>query len=220
MGQYYLPTIFKKSDNIAQAFGDEAETPIKATAVASLYSHDFKETYTGWNGQKFKSGIGLKLMEHSYIGNQLCRAMEYLLSTEYAGCPVVWGGDYGDDVFVSENPQNGESETINAYGLGTSLTNATFAKLPAKRKWRNKWNRYLINHDTHEYVKIPQMKKDKWQIHPLPLLTANGNGRGGGDFRGEDERIGMWCGHHLSVANELPNDAIYREIDGVFHEEE
>lgn len=219
MGQYYLPTIFKKTDNIAQAFGDEAEAPIKATAVASLCSHDFKETYIGYDGNKFECSIGLKLMEHSYIGNQLCRAMEYLLSTEYAGCPVVWGGDYGDEVFARENRKYGESEALTAYELGSPLTTATRKKLPAKRKWRNKWNRYLINHDTHEYVKIPRFNKDKWQIHPLPILTSNGSGRGGGDFIGEDDRIGMWCGHHLSVANKLPEGEFYREIDGVFHED-
>jgi hypothetical protein len=42
-------------------------------------------------------------------------------------------------------------------------------------------------------------------IHPLPLLTAEGNGRGGGDYRGNYNNLcGIWSRDSISVANEVP----------------
>ena len=48
-------------------------------------------------------------------------------------------------------------------------------------------NKFLINYDTREFIDLNLYKKnakdkDGWTIHPLPLLTAVGNDRGGGDF--------------------------------------
>jgi hypothetical protein len=42
--------------------------------------------------------------------------------------------------------------------------------------------------------------------HPLPLLTAEGNGRGGGDYRGESPLIGSWARDVISVETEAPTD--------------
>jgi hypothetical protein len=40
----------------------------------------------------------------------------------------------------------------------------------------------------------------------LPLLTAEGNGRGGGDYRGENENlIGSWARDIISVEMEIPD---------------
>ena len=63
------------------------------------------------------------------------------------------------------------------------------------RKWR--YNKYLINYDKAQYVKLPKCKKGVWQIHPLPLLCADGNGRGGGDYNGINENmVGIWAYDH------------------------
>jgi hypothetical protein len=35
-------------------------------------------------------------------------------------------------------------------------------------------------------------------------LTCEGNGRGGGDFRGENDFVGTWARHSISVANTVP----------------
>jgi hypothetical protein len=69
--------------------------------------------------------------------------------------------------------------------------------------------KYLINYDKQEYVdksKVPA-DKDGWKIHPLPLLTCEGNDRGGGDFRvdenanqGNVELIGSWARNKIGVA--------------------
>lgn len=70
--------------------------------------------------------------------------------------------------------------------------------------------RYIVNHDKKEFVdktKVPDIKGEKgWKIHPLPLLTCESNGRGGGDFRGADKRIGTWARDLISVEQEKPAD--------------
>ena len=42
--------------------------------------------------------------------------------------------------------------------------------------------RYIINWTKREFVAVPKFKKDTWTVHPLPILTADGVGRGGGDY--------------------------------------
>jgi hypothetical protein len=55
---------------------------------------------------------------------------------------------------------------------------------------------------------IPDWKGTK--IHPLPLLTCEGNGRGGGDFRGEHDLIGSWARDVISVEAVKPLN--YKEV--------
>jgi len=43
------------------------------------------------------------------------------------------------------------------------------------------------------------------------LLTCEGNGRGGGDFRGESELVGLWSRNLISVSEELPEG--YTELE-------
>jgi hypothetical protein len=50
---------------------------------------------------------------------------------------------------------------------------------------------------------IPSWKGTK--IHPLPLLTCEGNGLGGGDFRGNERGIvGTWARDLISIESECP----------------
>ena len=73
-------------------------------------------------------------------------------------------------------------------------------------------NKFLINHDTKEYIdlneyKVASVDKDGWTIHPLPLLTAVGNDRGGGDFHEGNtgyENVGIWAWHLISFADNPP----------------
>ena len=69
--------------------------------------------------------------------------------------------------------------------------------------------RYIVNHTKKEYVDKKECPKDKdgWIIHPLPLLTAQGNGQGGGDYYTEDDSelfIGTWAGDSLEVTSKKP----------------
>lgn len=167
--------------------------PISIDKMQSVYSHDYDN--------------GLKLMEHSWIGNNFVNVVENLIAKDGAwhGDKIVWAGDYAD----SEPNSDPESEE-NLYVMCHD---------DKIRPDENKTEyRYLVNLDTQEFVdmtKIPitdtytddDGNTIEYRIHPLPLLTCEGNGRGGGDFHGEDpgDLIGTWARNRVIVQNEKPN---------------
>ena len=201
MGQYYKPIAL-----------DENSKP-----KAWVYSHAIKETRIGYEGKPYEAGSGLKLMEHSWMKNNFVAAFESLL---IKGAPhyksgVVWAGDYADpedDSVITEYEDNLLKEEygddcrengVNLYKLANDNTQVT-PKIP------NKKPRYLVNHTKGEFVDKYKVPKDAsgWQIHPLPLLTCEGNNRGGGDFRVDennpnhvnaDELIGRWSRDVISA---------------------
>ena len=60
---------------------------------------------------------------------------------------------------------------------------------------------------------------DDWHFHPIPLLTAVGNGRGGGDFSGiGEENVGCWAGDLLEVRTVRPDD--YENVTADFQFQE
>lgn len=146
-------------------------------------------------------GNGLKLMEHSWMLNNFMRAVERLLIPGGAWYkkPLVWAGDYANN--------EPESDT-NLYDMCQEDT-----KLKPKplSNTDSKSYQYIVNHTKKEFVdknKVPS--KDGWTIHPLSLLTCDGNGRGGGDFRGNSKTVGRWCRDVISLEKTLPEG--YKEI--------
>ena len=83
---------------------------------------------------------------------------------------------------------------------------------------------YLINHSANEYVDLGKFRKENgwveswtdldgqkvsyWMaIHPLPLLTACGNDRGGGDYPEkypDFDLVGIWAFDLIEFANYNP----------------
>ena len=210
MGQYYNPSILKKN-------WKTADNPVSA----SLKCYDF--------------GNGAKLMEHSYIGNSFARSMEYLLANDYKGHPFVWCGDYADHV----ETKTGEHDIYNdashfIYEDYDSPTNDKKSKkylalkdsIPAMPEWKvgEKWNpyetipyyKYLVNYTKKQYCVVPVFDSKKHQVHPLPLLTCSGNGRGGGDYGLDDERVGSWAFDRIGLTNDEDEVAGFKEINGVF----
>ena len=60
--------------------------------------------------------------------------------------------------------------------------------------------KYIVNHDKKQYID----KTDYKFIHPLSLITAEGNGRGGGDYQGSnEEKIGNWSRDIISIEKDL-----------------
>lgn len=81
---------------------------------------------------------------------------------------------------------------------------------------------YLCNHDKKLYINIDEYikkstDKDNWCLHPLSLITAIGNGRGGGDYRGiNQDYIGFWFWDLISLEPDIPDN--YEEFDVSFCE--
>lgn len=193
MGQYYMPCSLTSNKEHVKSY---------------VYSHDIKSRWKTYDGRMVTTGQGLKLMEHSYLKNKMMLCVEALLieGGEWHKTPIVWSGDYSDHV-------RGE---LNYYDMcertdeGEHVARKLIPK-PLTKKQANEF-RFIVNHTKKEFVdktKVPS--NDGWQIHPLSLLTAEGNGRGGGDFGGIGEKfVGTWARDIISVEKELPEG--YKEI--------
>jgi hypothetical protein len=210
MGQYYNPSILKKNWKTA-----------KNPVAASLKCYDY--------------GNGAKLMEHSYIGNNLVRSIEYLLANQFKGHAFVWCGDYADEVETRTGKHGIFCDAGRfIYEDYDSSTNDREAKrylalmksIPAMPEWKEGevWNpyetipyyKYLINYSKKQYCTIPVNDNSKYQVHPLPLLTCSGNGRGGGDYRLEDERVGSWAFDKIGISNNSADIKGFKRISGLF----
>lgn len=186
MGQYYKPINIDKKQYV--------------------YSHDF--------------GNGLKLMEHSYVGNNFVKVVEALIAEGGAwhGDHIVWAGDYADPekgvkVKRFKDSYTGKMRTSkpNLWDLVDDSVDPAMKIKPCG----GKSYRYVINLDTKKFVDTKQIPMtDIWKdengkefsvcIHPLPILTCEGNGRGGGDLHKEDPLIGSWARQRVTVSDLLP----------------
>lgn len=140
---------------------------------------------------------GAKLMESSWIGNNFDNFVEAQLLMNPQR--VVWGGDYAD-----EEPDGRILYDI-GYEMRTTEGNAyTDGMLD---------DCYVVNHDKKQFYKRPEDKKDEWIINPLPLLTCEGNGRGGGDYFGEKniDMVGIWARDTIELTPNKPTED-YTEI--------
>ncbi len=143
-----------------------------------------KQHVYSWN---FNSG--LKLMEHSWMENPFVKSFETLIHNNPQR--VVWAGDYAD---------NCPGNKTNVYQRCTDKN-----KVKPEYELSLLDSLYVINHSTKQYIdktKVPS--RDGWRIHPLPLMTCEGNGRGGGDYRGDEDYVGSWARDIISVSNVVP----------------
>lgn len=204
MGQYYSPILLEK------------EKPTSKKDIKGWFnSHDHKTKWTRDDGQVFHMGSGLKLMEHSWLENRFVMNVERNLM----GNPqrLVWAGDYAEvEEGITVTDDEGKPAQINLSGLCNDSN-----KLPARVSRIPQYKtRYLVNHSKKEFVDKKKAPKDHegWRVHPLPILTSEGNGQGGGDYRGQNEKyVGTWARDIISVESEKP-DANYKEITPNFME--
>ena len=160
-----------------------------------------------------------KLMEHSWWLNPFVNSFAAQIYNRKSR--VCWVCDYAD------NPADFKF-----------ANNSAFYVPNYKEVWGNKVKlltshssdftldgKFLLNHDTKEYLNLNEYKeksKDKegWTIHPLPLLTAVGNNRGGGDFHEGNigyEFVGKWAWQLISIADSIlknfkPVNIIFKEL--------
>jgi hypothetical protein len=129
-----------------------------------------------------------KLMEHSWYLNPMVNAVsEQLYRTP---SQIAWVGDYAN-----------ESE-LYKYAYPKSRNYKMLSHTPF-----NLGGLYLVNHtkklilNCWEYLRESiKNSSDGWVIHPLPLLTAIGNGLGGGDYHGiNEDKVGIWAWDMLEI---------------------
>jgi len=91
--------------------------------------------------------------------------------------------------------------------------------------------RFIINHTKKEYVDIRHLKCENpeywgskdWFIHPLPLLTSEGCGRGGGDYHQSEDHpsyryVGAWARDVIGASSLKSDVEGFEEIRPDFHE--
>lgn len=159
-----------------------------------------KQYVNSWNFD-----CGLKLMEHSWVGNPFVKFVESLIAKggDWYGKPIVWAGDYAEP-----EPEPESDVYRNLYDLHKK-------EIKSKEGYKEKHYRYVINLTKKCFVdksKVPDF--DGWKIHPLPLLTCEGNGQGGGDYRGSDDNnlVGSWARDIVKVSKRKPTAKGYKEI--------
>lgn len=173
MGQYYRPLLW------------EGET--------GKGSADYR-TFSPWG-----HGTGGKLTEHSWMGNYFVNAV--LLELQNKPQHLIWVGDYSegpehDWVWGSdEDAVFGESELAN-YDEGRT----------------GEWylDGYVLNHTKLKFISFIGIRRDPeladndgWVLNPVPILCANSNGLGGGDYFGQNKKLaGTWAGDLLEYVTE------------------
>ena len=129
---------------------------------------------------------GIKLVEHSYIGNNFMTIVENLIGPNgmFYKSRLVWAGDYADAEPDSEKNLHSMCEGKDPFVYRGDLVSYT----------------YIVNHTKRVYI------KKKGEFHPLAILTAEGNGRGGGDYDGPNmDMVGAWARDVISMENEAPD---------------
>lgn len=157
---------------------------------------------------------GLKLMEHSWVGGYLVSAVcKHLFHNPKR---VVWCGDYADEDYYDQTNKDYEDCKEVCEGMTRIPNNITYEELRDNEIPKQKW---VLNHSKKIAVKIPDLKEETWEIHPLPLLTALGNGRGGGDYQGINmDLVGSWATDLISISDEVPR-FFRKETDNLFEED-
>lgn len=166
---------------------------------------------------------GAKLMEHSWLKNDFVFAVETLLVNTEAPRRLVWAGDYADPEPGTETNLWHDTGVLEPYrpdvpALGEQYNwrndEQVIERDPEIRP--NAWPvimprvesyPFLVNWDKKLYIdkrEVGDPDDEGWTLHPMPLLTAEGCGRGGGDYRGEDDWVGSWARDHLMLMASIP----------------
>lgn len=198
-------------------------------SIRTLYSHAYDN--------------GLKLMEHSYIGNNFVNAVLTLLWEN--PCRVAWISDYSDDECGDLYEKKLVHEEFMQYykaAWGDDRDDLLVKPKPRNIFTMKSKYKYLVNHTQRVYIHMGEyIAANKWTesggwvsrgkydplysydmcINPLSLLTACGNDRGGGDYHEGHpgyEHVGAWAFDLIEATGKRPTD--YEKVSFHFTEQE
>lgn len=157
-----------------------------------------KNKYEGFYAHHYNNG--LKLMEHSYIGNSFVETVAKELLHNKGR--LAWVGDYAEPEDVKNELASNFIEKEREFGN----TNK-YSKPIVVNDNENCVLLLLINHskkvfvDMRKYLRLAKEDEMGLIVHPLPLLTAIGNGKGGGDYHANTcrEMIGSWACDEIEI---------------------
>ena len=154
-----------------------------------------------------------KLLEHSWWQNTFVNAFsEFLYNNPGRVC---WVGDYAtehDDFNLNVPVAITRPNYKKVWGKNVKLLSCAPSDFTLDGK-------FFVNFDSRQFINLDEYKansvaSDGWILHPLPLLTAIGNDRGGGDFhKGVGyKQIGSWAWQLIAFLDQPPNDFVKVDI--------
>lgn len=165
-------------------------------------------------------GSALKLLEMAYWKDIFCDDIASLIVNEPTY--ITWCGDYADE---------DECRRCGFHYSTVWKSPQEPSQVTPKPDFDIEKQAALINHTRREYLDLKKYKAKGEDYaeenrslavsqialgHPLPLLTALGNGRGGGDYCAgmlNYHHVGRWAGDLISIG-EIPKG--YKEFDTLF----
>lgn len=173
----------------------------------------------------FDYGGGLKLMEHSWLLNSCVNSVVAALKPggSWQGNRIVWAGDYMDEGLFLKHIKGKPKECKTLYSCCSEEDNDTSCILKVRPILPDGPEpKYIVNINRKEFVSLTGLPEEDpseagWHIHPLPLLTCSGNGRGGGDFCGDGRYVGKWAGQRIRADYTVP--LRYKELKPDFTEQ-
>lgn len=146
-----------------------------------------------------------KLMEHSYLGNHLMSSVAFAIENKPSR--IMWVGDYAE---------TSEIRQLTNRHVSYSRIWGDDASVDHEFQFKGKFDyagKFLVNHTKKLVMSYDEYLRKNggkaWggdTFDPIPLLTAVGNGRGGGDYYGKNEdKIGSWAWDRLEIASDKPN---------------
>ena len=212
MGQYYRPLLIRKGR--ATRFGSFVK-PDKKTA----------DEMSGYTKQQIEADghfyMAAKLTEHSWVGNYYVEGIvENLIAKGSA--QVAWVGDYATlpEKYASKDPwaiENGRDVPY-SYCTKKNVLDGLYIINETKKICIDFDKYYAANNEKGVWVDAKGKKHEYEEcMHPLPLLTAVGNGSGGGDYNGSNMAlVGSWAFDVIRISPTV--DTGYKKIVPVFKE--
>lgn len=163
-------------------------------------------------------GSGFKLMEHSWMTNQFVDSVASLIWK--IPRRVAWVGDYSDSRDGSAYEANIPDMVYMSIYEDVWGDDANQHRARPEKLMAIDGAKFLVDHTSKSYVDLDAYAKAngfheewmgldaEWVVHPLPLLTACWNGRGGGDYHSSNpdyDKVGIWAFHTLEMTDELPD---------------
>lgn len=161
------------------------------------------------SSQNYGINCNKKLTEHAWWGDTECNEMAKQIYQKPA--KIAWVGDY-----------------YNETAEETALFNRAFAENEQEIRCTGIFmldDKYLVNHSKKIYIDLNAYKDMSFDnafgesTHPLPFLTACGNGRGGGDYYSpiNDTFVGAWALDTISIEDDIPKG--YKKLNVWFTED-
>lgn len=214
MGQYY------KAVNLSKKQYMESDCFLKLTETAFINNHyvggsimtllldepskcTFLKSKT--NSKLNPNLIGQWSMDHIVFAGDYADAGEYCLETDIMSYKKEQYPKYLE--YQKEHSINEINRWLNNTNL-YDLCGYSFKELNTfMKKSISNSKLFLVNHTKNEFISLENyinqdgIANDDWITHPLPILLAQSNERGGGDYYGINKEIaGKWCGDKISTS--------------------